>query len=348
MNRRSDAGIALFALVLAFAFAAIVAQSLGYPSMSAYGALTRYSVGSFDKIAITLNNAVPLLLTASSAAIAFASGPVNLGQPGQVLMGTLASTFVGLTVSLPAVLEVPLLLVAGASAGALWALVAAFTRRRFAMDEFIVTLMLNELARLFSDWAISRPLQDPAAGSVSTEAISSRGFLPVIVGKLNASVPLTFTIVLLCALIFYRSVPGYEWRVGGKAPLFARLGGIAIERNFSRVMGLTGALSGLAGSILVMAGPHKFIKGLSGNYGWDGVMIAVVAANGLFACVLYGLLFSALQTGAIGMQIRTDVPSEFSQILQAVIVLIGVAARGTIRSTFQTLRARNLARRRQG
>ncbi len=346
MSRRGDVAVALCGVLFAFAFAALVAHLLGYPAIDAYSSLAHYSVGSFGKVALTLNNAVPLLLTASSAAIAFASGPVNLGQPGQVLMGMLGTVFVGLHLNLPSGVQVPILLGVGALAGGLWSLVAAGARHRFGMDEFIVTLMLNEIARLFCDWAISRPLQDPAAGSVSTKVISSRGFLPIVAGKLNASVPIGFAVVLLCALMFYRSLPGYEWRMAGKAPLFARLGGVPVDRNFFAVMFLSGGLSGLAGSILLLAGPHKFVKGLSGSYGWDGVMIAVVAANGLLACVLYGLLFSGLQTGAIGMQIRTDVPSEFSQILQAAIVLIGVAARGTVGATIQSVRARTIARRR--
>jgi general nucleoside transport system permease protein len=344
VTRLRDVGTALVGLVVAFALGALVASALGYPAWSTYAALTRYSIGSADKFAVTLNNAVPLVLTAMSASIAFASGPVNLGQPGQLLMGTLSTVFVGLHVSLPSALQIPILLAAGAAGGALWSLIAAFTRHRFGMDEFIVTLMLNEIARLFTDWAISGPLQDPAAGSVTTKLISSRGFLPAIAGKLNLSVLFGAAAVVICALIFYRSVVGYEWRMAGRAPLFARLGGVCVDRNFTRVMGLTGALSGMAGSVLLMAGPHKFVKGLGGNYGWDGVMIAVVAANGLLACALYGLLFSALQTGAIGMQIRTDIPSEFAQILQAIVVLIGVAARGTLASTWAAVRAKRVAR----
>jgi general nucleoside transport system permease protein len=345
MNRFRELGIAILGLVVAFAVGALAAQLLGYPAGSTYSALARYSVGSVDKFAVTLNNAVPLVLTALSASIAFASGPVNLGQPGQLLMGTLSSVFVGLHVALPSLLQIPLLLVAGACGGALWSLIGAFTRHRFGMNEFIVTLMLNEIARLFTDWAISRPLQDRSAGSVTTKLISSRGFLPTIVGKLNLSVLLGAGTVLMCALIFYKSVVGYEWRMAGKAPLFARLGGVPVDRNFTAVMALTGALSGVAGSVLLMAGPHKFVKGLGGNYGWDGVMIAVVAANGLLACGIYGILFSSLQTGAIGMQIRTDIPSEFAQILQAVIVLIGVAARGTFGNVWSSIQAQRVARR---
>jgi general nucleoside transport system permease protein len=344
VSRIRNVGSAIPGLLVAFGIGALVAEALGYRAWSTYSALARYSIGSTDKLAITLNNAVPLVLTALSASIAFASGPVNLGQPGQLLMGALSSVFVGLHVSLPSVIQIPLLLIAGAFGGALWSLLAALTRHRFGMNEFIVTLMLNEIARLFTDWAISRPMQDRSAGSVTTKPISSRGYLPLIGGKLNLSVLLGVCVVLLCILIFYRSVIGYEWRMAGKAPLFARLGGVPVDRNFTKVMALSGALSGVAGAVLLMAGPHKFVKGLGGNYGWDGVMIAVVAANGLLACALYGILFSALQTGAIGMQIRTNIPSEFAQILQAVIVLIGVAARGTLSSAWAALRARSVAR----
>ena len=97
---------------------------------------------------------------------------------------------------------------------------------------------------------------------------------------------------------------------------------------------------------MLLAGPHRFVKGLGGNYGWDGVMIAVVAVNALLGCALYALLFSALQTGSIGMELAADVPSEYVQILQAIVVLVTVAVRGVLASQWQMWRARRLARRR--
>ena len=78
-----------------------------------------------------------------------------------------------------------------------------------------------------------------------------------------------------------------------------------------------------------MAGPHCFVKGLGANYAWDGVMIAMVANNDLIGTLFYGLFFSALDTGAVGMELITAVPSEFIQMLQAVIVLIIVAGLGS-------------------
>ncbi len=337
--------ISTAALVAAFVIGGVLAELLGYSVLSGYRDLLRFSLGSTSKLGLTMTNAVPLVLTALSAAIAFASGPVNLGQPGQVLMGLLAATTAGLYVRLPSIVEIPLLLFVAAVGGALWAGIAALTRRRFGMDEFIVTLMLNEIARLFSDWVIASPLRDPEAGSVTTKAIHSTGFLPKI-GSMSSSVIVGALAVLVSLVVVHRFVIGYEWRMAGQAPLFARLGGVDVNRNIASVMLTTGALSGLAGGVLLMAGPHKFVKGLNGNYGWDGVTIAVVAANALFGVLIYGLVFSILQTGAIGMEIRSHIPQEFIQILQAVVVLTTVAARGLLGSTFANWSARRVAKRR--
>jgi general nucleoside transport system permease protein len=349
-NRRADQlrsfRAAMVGLVVALGIGALLAGLLGYPVFDGFSALIKYSIGSKPKLANTLANAVPLVLCGLSAAIAFASGPVNLGQPGQVVMGALFAVCGGLWFNFPSIIQVPLLLGLSMLGGALWALLAAFAKRRLGMDEFIVTLMLNEIGLLLTDWAISSPLRDPNAGSVTTRTISSRGFLPKF-GAWQSSVLVMLTALVITWIVVHRLVLGYEWRMAGQAPLFARLGGVEVGRNFTAAMAYTGGLAGLAGGVLLMAGPHKFGKGIGGNYGWDGVMIAVVAVNALLGVALYGLLFSALQTGSIGMEILSDIPQEFVQILQASIVLVTVAARGVLTSTLAAFAAKRSAKRLQ-
>lgn len=310
-------GLLLGALIMAFQ---------GYNPITTYGALFTYSLFGLFPLATTLNNAVPLILTGLSASVAFATGPVNLGQPGQLVMGALLATVVGLYVDLPAPLMVPLLIGAAMLGGALWAGVAALLRLWFNMSEFITTLMLNMIADFFTLWAITQPLADPAAFSPMTPAISQRGWLPEW-GEFSSSVLLMVLAFAAIWFVYNRWTAGYEWRMTGQNALFARLGGCAINRNYLAVMLVTGALAGLAGGLVLMAGPHRFLRGLGANYAWDGVMIAVVANNGLTGTLLYGFFFAALQSGALGMELITAVPSEFIQVLQAVIVLVGVASR---------------------
>ncbi len=317
----------LLGILIALILGAVVMWIQGYAPLQTYGALFNYSLGSLYSFTTTLNNAVPLVLAGLSAAVAFASGPVNLGQPGQFLMGALLMTIGGLYIDLPPYLMIPLLILLALLGGALWSGLAGVLRLWFGMDEFITTLMLNMIADFFTYWAISHPFFDQAAYSPMTPAITSNGWLPDF-GNFNTSVIVMFLVFILVWFISKKTVAGYEWRISGQNSLFARLGGCEINKNYLKVMLLTGALAGLAGGLVIMAGPHRFLKGIGANYAWDGVMVAMMANNDILATLLYGLFFSVLQTGALGMELITNVPREFIMVIQAVIVLVVVAGRG--------------------
>ena len=341
-NKILSGVIGIFAALL---IGAIIMLAQGFNPLSTYQALFQYSLFGLYPLATTFKNSVPLILTGLSASVAFASGPVNLGQPGQLVIGALFATVAGLYLNLPTVVMVPLLILLSMLGGALWAGLAALLKRWFNMSEFIVTLMLNMIADYFTAWVISGPLQDPKAFSPMTEPISKTAWLPDF-GRFNVTIILMLLAVAAVWFVFNRWKAGYEWRLSGQNSLFARLGGCDIDRNFVTVMLVTGALAGLAGGLVVMAGPHRFLKGLGANYAWDGIMIAIVANNGMIATLLYGLFFAAIQTGALGMELITAVPSEIAQVLQAVLVLGIVASRESLNVVLNKMAARRRVRER--
>ena len=114
----------------------------------------------------------------------------------------------------------------------------------------------------------------------------------------------------------------------GQNNRFSLIGGCNNNRNLRVAMAISGGLAGLAGGMLIMGGlQNRFIKGFGAGYGWDGVMIAIVAAAGIIATALYAIFFGILQTGGLGMEIETNVPSEFVLVFQAIVVLFVVATR---------------------
>jgi len=325
-------------LLLAFFLAALVMLVQGYNPLETYLRLFEYSLAP-GKIAYTLSNAVPLVLTGLSASVAFASGPVNLGQPGQLLMGALFATVGGLYIHLPPLLLIPILILLAMIGGALWSGVAALLKYWFNMSEFITTLMLNMIADFFTFWAITHPFFEKNATYPQTPLIDANGWMPQW-GNFNTSILVMLVAFGIAWFIMNRTTAGYEWRISGQNSLFSRLGGVNISKNYLMVMLVTGALAGLAGGMVVMAGPHRFIKDIGANYAWDGVMIAMVANNGVILTLLYGFFFGILQTGAVGMELITAVPKELIQVLQAVIVLVVVSGRGYFETLFARLEAR--------
>ncbi|MHB8933437.1 MAG: ABC transporter permease subunit, partial [Bellilinea sp.] len=146
----------LAGVLVAFLLGALVMLVQGYNPLDTYYNLFAYSLAP-AKITYTLSKSVPLVLTGMSASLAFAAGTVNLGQPGQLLMGALFATIGGLYIDLPPLLMVPLLLLLAMLGGALWSGVAAMLKHWFNMSEFITTLMLNMIADFFTYWAITYP-----------------------------------------------------------------------------------------------------------------------------------------------------------------------------------------------
>ncbi|MBA4420042.1 MAG: ABC transporter permease [Anaerolinea sp.] len=335
--------INLVGILLAFILGALVMAIQGKDPIEAYYRLFEYSLGTPNKIAYTLNKSVPLVLTGLSATVAFASGPVNLGQPGQLLMGALFATVGGLYINLPPGLLIPLLLILSMLGGALWSGVAALLKHLFNMNEFITTLMLNMIADYLTLWAISYPFFEKNANHPQTPLINQNGWMPEW-GSFSSNVIVMLLAFGIIWFIVNRTTSGYEWRISGQNSLFSRLGGVNVKKNYLAVMLLTGALAGLAGGLIIMAGPHRFIKDIGANYAWDGVMIAMVANTGVILTLVFGLFFAILQTGALGMELQVQVPRELIKVLQAVIVLIVVAGRGYFESLFALLEARRKMR----
>ncbi len=329
----------LVGILLAFLLGALVMIIQNYNPIETYYRLFEYSLGDLNKISYTLSKSVPLVLTGMSASVAFASGPINLGQPGQLVMGALLATIGGMYIDLPPVLMIPLLLFLAMLGGALWSGLAGLLKQWFNMSEFITTLMLNMIADFFTYWAINYPFFEKNANHPQTPLITKNGWMPEW-GNFSTSILVMLVAFGVIWFIMNRTTVGYEWRLSGQNSLFSRLGGVNVSKNYMAVMLLTGALAGLAGGLVMMAGPHRFIKGLGANYAWDGVMIAMVANSGIILTLVFGFFFGILQTGALGMELITAVPRELIQVLQAVIVLIVVAGRGYFDTLFATLEAK--------
>ncbi len=318
-----------FGIISAFAVGSVVLGAQGYSAFRSFGALLNYSVFTNRALLNSLVRATPLLLTGASATVAFGGGAVNLGQLGQLIFASMMVTLCGLAVNLPPVLMVPLLVFVGAASGALWAGIAVYLRRRFGMDEFITTLMLNYVADYGVLYLVVRVLIDPELSSVATPPINAGGILPAIGGGRFPTEFLIAVGVFALIYIWFRNTRvGYELRLLGKNSIFTRTGGCDNDRNFTTAMLVSGALAGLAGALLIIGGQqHRFLPGLGANYGWDGVMIAIVAASSMGGTAFYAFFFGILQTGGLGMEIETSVPSDFVLVFQAFVVLLVVAAR---------------------
>jgi ABC-type uncharacterized transport system permease subunit len=306
---------------------AVVMALGGHDPVDAYLSMWEGSLGSTDGLQSTLIKATPLILTGLAVAVALRVGLWNIGGEGQLIMGAIAATGVGLFASsLPAPLLLIAMIVAGCLGGAAWAAIAALPRALIGLNEIIVTLFMNYIAILLMDHLIFGPWGDPKAfGFAYSRALPDGTSLPLIPGT---GVHLGILLAALTAVTVWwlmeRTPWGFSVRISGGNPRAAEYLGLRIGRRMVMVLAISGAIAGLAGAIELTGVTNRLQEGISVNYGYTGVLIAFLARGRLLAVGVAAFLFAALVVGSYALQ-TTGVAQPIATIIQALIIVFLLA-----------------------
>jgi ABC-type uncharacterized transport system permease subunit len=293
-----------------------------------FGALFDGALGNQSEFAETLLQTTALLFPALGIALSFRAGLFNIGAEGQIILGGMVAGILGVALPLPAIILIPVVLLAGACAGGLWGGLAGFLKARFGANEVISTLMLNTIAGLLATYLVGGPFKQPGAGAAETPQLPPAAWLPVIIPDTRLTISFLIAILLAIALwyVFGRTVFGYELRAAGDAPEAARRAGIDLGRTAFTAMALSGAIAGLGGATIVMGVLHRFNSGLSPGYGFIAIAVALVGNLEPLFIIIAAFGFGILQSGAIAMQAEANVPRDVVTLVEG-LVIIALAGR---------------------
>lgn len=348
--RRLTILVPLVSVIAALFFGAIFLLATGYSPVHTYGNMINDSFASSRGITDTLALATVLICTGVAAAFAFQMNVYNIGGEGQLYLGMIGGAWAGITLGdhLPTLIMVPLVLLIGALAGALWIFVPALVRSRFGTSEIVSTLLLTYIASSLVEYVIYTP------GSFFRNPNTSfpQGRLVAASAKLDSFgdtrlYPTIIVSVILAVALFWvvkRTEFGYRINVIADSPKAAHYAGISAARTTMSVMLLSGALAGLGGALLIV-GPYGKIEPSIVNlgYGYAGIVIAALARNNLAAIVVSGILFSGLRVGGEKLQISTDTPIHIGVMLQGAILLFALGGEAFRRYRIRLVRVRSTA-----
>jgi general nucleoside transport system permease protein len=323
---------------------------------TAYGALFAGSIGSFPAltqairtysatgntkplllaiypITESLATVTPYILAGLAVAVGFKCGLFNIGAEGQFGVGALASAFVGYSIKgMPWFFHLPLALLAGAAAGALWGAIPGLLKGLTGAHEVVITIMMNYVSFRLSDWLLNGPMKAPGYRPL-TPVIENSAMLPRFFPdplRFNWGFILALAMAAFVYWFLFKTTLGFEIRAVGANPDGARYAGMNIVRNFALAMTLSGALAGLAGSVQVLGIDHWVGQGFSAGYGFDSIAIALLGNSHPLGVVLAALLWGTMRSGATSMQSLAGVPLEIVSIIQG-LVIVFVAAPAIIR-----------------
>jgi ABC-type uncharacterized transport system permease subunit len=299
-------------------------RATGRVVYDAYFALFDTSVNGTDPLSRTLVESTPLLLAGLSVALAFRAGLFNIGGAGQLMMGAIAASYVGFTFDLPAVVHLPLALVAGLLGGMAWGGIAGFLKAKTGAHEVIATIMLNFIALRFLDWLLSlESFQREGRNDPLTPPVLESARLPQLPGPF--AVHAGFLVAIAAAVgvwwLLERSTVGFRMRAVGTNADAARAAGMNVAATYLLSMALAGGLAGLAGTANVLGRPSFSVSGgFYSQIGFDAIALALVGRSKPGGVAAAALLFGALKSGSTGMQAATDTPVDIIIVIQALII----------------------------
>jgi general nucleoside transport system permease protein len=318
----------LLILFLGLAVGAIVIFLSGKDPLSAYAALWKGAFGNWYKLADTLDRSSVLILSGLAAAVAFRTSVFNLGLEGQLYIGAMAAAIVGFAVpGLPKIIHLPLCLLAGIIAGGLWTIPVSYLRLRWKIPVMVPTLMLNYIGILFTQYLVSFPFRDSTSTMSATPVLLASARLPKFIP--GSTINIGFIIAIVMAFIVYwflfKTKIGYELRIVGFNPNFAESSGMPVKRSTFLAMLISGGLVGLGGAVMITGFFGRFMSSFSVGYGWDGMMISLLAQNHPLGVLPASLFYAALANGALTMQSQTGVPQTVVGMVKGAIMFFVTA-----------------------
>ena len=319
--------IPIAAVVFGLVIGAILILTQNASPLTAYKALLVGGAGDSDAVLRTLQKATPLIFGGLAVAFAFKAGMFNIGGQGQLLVGAVFAAGIGFGIDgLPLIIHLPVALLAGGIAGAVWGGIAGALKATTGAHEVIVTIMLNFVAGNLTDWLAANPWKDNSGSNIvaRTPLVEDSAVIPTF-GAVPVGFLLAVITAITCWMILERTTFGFEVKSVGNNRHAADYAGIRVGRIMALTMAVAGLLAGLGGAVESLGVDGRFEAGVNVGLGFEGITIALLARANPLGVVPAALLVGLMEAGASRMQFKAGVAPELIDVIQA-LILFFVAA----------------------
>ncbi|MEV5278804.1 ABC transporter permease [Streptomyces sp. NPDC051994] len=326
----------VLALIAALVVTALVILATGKNPFPAFNDMLSYGSASDSQVYI-LNKATTYYLAGIAVAIGFRMNLFNIGVDGQYRLAAFLAAVVGGAMSLPGIVQIPVIIIVAMLVGAMWAAVAGVLKVTRGVSEVISTIMLNAIATAIIAYFIQpgRLGQLDEAGTlVSTKPLpSSSWFFAIDLGPAGQLWGFIFVAVLIGVAYWFtlgRTRFGFDLRAVGQSEAAAAASGANVKKMIVTSMIISGAVAGLVGMPTLLNDTHQFDNSFPVGLGFTGIAIALLGRNNPVGIALASLLWGFLERTTNHLEF-IGYDKEILGVIQGVIVLCVVIAYELVR-----------------
>jgi len=333
-----DASLPILATLAALIVGAVMLLLLKVNPIEAYSAMWEGAFGSKNALAETLVKATPLLLVGLGICISFRGDVINIGGEGQMIVGAIMGTLVGITlVDWSGWVVIPVALLVGFAGGAIWGGIPGILKAYFNVNEILSTVMMNAIAVQLMNFLLRGPMIDPSQAELASKIPQTARLIDAfrlprwIPTRLHLGALIAVGLAVLVYFLLWRTSWGYRIRAVGQNPHASKYAGIKVKNYVVLALVLSGAFAGLAGAMQVYGVNFRMItdgsaSGFTGSAGFNGIVAALFGQLHPIGTIPASILFGALLVGANKMQRVVQVPSALITALNGLVVVFVVSS----------------------
>jgi ABC-type uncharacterized transport system permease subunit len=321
----------ILAIFSALFFTALLLWAAGASPIEAYAHIINGAFGSLSRWADLFMAWVPLVLCAVGLTFTFAAGLWNIGIEGQMILGALFAAWTARSLSLPSVILIPLIILAGMAGGIFWACCTGFLKIYGRVHEIFAGLGLNFLALGLTNYLIFGPWRQPGTATMSgTEFFPPSAWLPSFPGLPLGPIEILLALLALAGtlLALRGTLWGLKLKALGQNPSASLLMGVSAEKNMLLALGAAGAMAGAAGAIQAIGLYHRLIPAISSGYGYLAILVVLLTQSQPLWILPVAFFFSAANKGSLQLPMEMHLDSSLGGILQEALVLLIILVRG--------------------
>jgi len=330
----------------------LIASNAGQ-ALAGFGIILTGGFSSMREFGQVLYFATPVIMTGLSVGFSSKTGLFNIGASGQFIVGAYAAVLVGAKCDfLPGHLHWTAALLAAMLAGALWGAIPGFFKALFNVNEVISCIMMNYTGTYLVNFLITKTIFDSLRNQ--SMRVASSANIPKMgmdrlfrdgfdISSANSGIFIAIFFAVLTYIILEKTSFGYELKACGFNRDAARYAGINEKRSIILSMTIAGAMAGIGGALLYLAGSGKGITVVDvlAQEGFNGIPVALLGLNNPLGIIFSGMLVAYLNVGGFNMQLY-DFPPQVIEIIIGVIIYFSAFSL-LVRGFFNSLKKRKEA-----
>lgn len=319
----------LISIVVGFAVGAVFLAAVQIDVGAAYGKLFTSIFANAKSLSYSVVYATPLIILGLSVAFSFRTGVFNIGAEGQFVVGSMAACVVGILVPAPAIVLVPLCVLASAVAGAMWGMIVGILKVKWGINEVLSMIMFNWIAFYLSNYIAGLPAIKSDGNAEATKNVQEAAMILLpksVISKLglcnsaNWGIFVAILLSIFCYVVIEKTTLGFSLKAVGSNRDAAEYAGINVNRAVLTALGISGAMGGIAGAMnLLGMGQRISIFTAQESYGFQGIIAALIGNSNPLGVFFGGLFYGAIKYGGSRLNL-IGAPSEVVNVIMGTVV----------------------------